>query len=91
MVCKVYFWDAIIEEIFQMSISLPENSIAPSWHPLLLTCIIVLSPQVKFIGWHELYRPLLKLSKKHVVKFTLCAFIDGECMLVKCQNQIILV
>lgn len=91
MICEVDGRDTIILQLFHVCIPFPENSIAPCRHSLLLACVIILGSHIEFVRGHELYWPLLKLRKEHIVKLALGAFVYREIMLIECQDQIILI
>ena len=53
-----------------VSFAFPEYAITPSWHSLLLACIIVLGTLIILIGWGKIHLSFCECSIELILKFT---------------------
>lgn len=67
MICEINLLNIIVIQLLHFAISFPQYTIAEGWHPLFLTRVVAVAPQIVLISGHECYHSFLELFEKHVL------------------------
>ena len=75
MISEINLRYTIVIQLLEIWISLPKYAIAVSWYPLLFACVVLIRPDVVFIGRHEFNCALLELLEEHILVYILRVFL----------------
>jgi hypothetical protein len=69
MISEINLRYTVIIKLLKIWISLPKYAIAVCRYSLLFACIVLIRPEVVFVGRHEFNSTLLELLEEHILVY----------------------